>query len=248
MIISDIKKTKHGYNVYIDQEIIHLEMRVFLDHKLKKNQTITLKQFRDIIKDNEIAYIKRKAVIYVARQRSTLEFKTYLRSLNASKGLIESLTKTFKEKGYLNDKQYASDYVIRYEHKYGKNRLKTMLINKGIHKDIIENTLKNHVDMNVELQVKRLCLSVRKENYQKTKETIQRRCLNLGYDLKDINTYIDKYLKDDFDELSTIKPYYERAKRKFNHYESPKKEEAIKNALLRRGFHYDTIKKILEEV
>lgn len=248
MIISDIKKTKHGYHVYIDQEIIHLEMSVFLDYKLKKNQTITLKQFRNIIKDNEIAYIKRKSVIYVARSRSVRDFKVYLRSLNASKELIEELTTSYKQKGYLNDQLYAQDLVHRYEHKYGKTRLKAMLIDKGIHEQIIDDTLKNHIDKNVEFQVKSLCLTVKKENYQKTKETIQRRLINLGYDIQDINTYINKYLIDNFDELSTIKPHYERLKRKFNNYDNPKKHEAITNALLRRGYRYETIKKVLEEV
>lgn len=248
MIISDIKKTKHGYHVYIDQEIIHLEMSVFLDHKLKKNQTITLKQFRNIIKDNDVAYVKRKAVIYVARQRSVRDFKVYLRSLNAPKELVEELTTSYKEKGYLNDQTFAQDLVHRYEHKYGKTRLKALLIDKGIHESIIEDTLKNHIDKNLEFQVKSLCLTVKKENLRKTKETIQRRLVNLGYDIEEITTYIDKYLKDNFDELSTIKPHYERLNRKFNHYEQPKKTQAIKQALYRRGFSYETINKILEEV
>lgn len=246
MIISDIKKTKYGYHVYIDQEVIHLEMSVFLDHRLKKNQTITLKQFRKIITDNEEAYIKRKAVIYVAKSRSTLEFKNYLRSLNAKKELVESLTKSYKEKGYLNDKLYAENLVHKYERKYGKHRLKSMLIDKGIHERIIDDVLKNHTDINLELQVKSLCLTTKKDNYQKTKETITRRLITLGYELGEITIYIDKYLKDDFDELTTIKPHYQQAKRRFSHVSSPEKEMKITQALLRKGFSYETIKTIME--
>ena len=85
MIISKIKKTKYGYNVYFDEEVVHIELSVFLSHKLRKNQTITLKQFKDIISENETAYIKRRAVIYVAKARSVYEFVNYLKGINAKK-------------------------------------------------------------------------------------------------------------------------------------------------------------------
>lgn len=246
MIISDIKKTKYGYFVYSDQEVIHLEASVFLEYKLKKNQTLSLKQFRNIIKDNEKAFVKRKAVVYVAKQRSVLEFKNYLRTLIEDKIFIEELTKTYKQKGYLDDTQYALDFVHKYESKYGKNRLKNMLIQKGIHQDIIENTLKNHVDMNLEMHVKRLVLTVKKENYEKTKQTIIRRMGALGYDVSLVTKYVDKYLKKDFNEEETIIPYYNKAKKKFEKkYEGTELEEAIIKSLLNKGFTYQTIKKIM---
>lgn len=241
MIISNIKKTKYGYNVYFDEEVVHIELSVFLDHKLKKNQTITLRQFKDIISENETAYIKRKAVVYVSKERSVYEFIVYLKGLDAKKELIAELTKTYKERGYLDDKEYASSYVSRYENKYGKNKLRLLLKNKGISDEIIEDTLKNHIDKNLEYKVKTLTLRVKKDNYKKTKETIIRRLINLGYEINEINELVDKYLADNFDEDKTIKPHYEALKRK------NKDANFIMNSLLQKGFSYEVVKRIIEE-
>lgn len=241
MIISNIKKTKYGYNVYFDEEVVHIELSVFLDHKLKKNQTITLKQFKDIINENETAYIKRKAVVYVSKERSVYEFIIYLKGLNAKRELIFELTESYKEKGYLDDKEFANSYVRRYENKYGKNKLRLLLKNKGISEEIIEDTLKNHIDKNLEFKVKTLALRVKKDNYKKTKETIIRRLVSLGYEINEINNLVDKYLKDDFDEIITIKPHYEALKRK------NKDTCFIIDSLLQKGFSYEVVKKIIEE-
>jgi regulatory protein len=241
MIISKIKKTKYGYNVYFDEEVVHIELSVFLSHKLRKNQTITLKQFKDIISENETAYIKRRAVIYVAKARSVYEFVNYLKGINAKKELINELVKSFLKKGYLDDREYASSYVSRYENKYGKNKLRLLLKNKGISEEIIEDTLKNHIDKNLEFKVKSLAMRVKKDNYKKTKETITRTLVNLGYEIAEINPLIDKYLKDNFNEYETIKPHYEALKRK------NKNTDFIINSLLRKGFNYEVLKKIIEE-
>ena len=48
--------------------------------------------------------------------------------------------------------EYASSYVSRYENKYGKNKLRLLLKNKGISEEIIEDTLKNHIDKNLNLR------------------------------------------------------------------------------------------------
>jgi SOS response regulatory protein OraA/RecX len=84
-------------------------------------------------------------------------------------------------------------------------------------------------------------MRVKKDNYKKTKETITRTLVNLGYEIAEINPLIDKYLKDNFNEYETIKPHYEALKRK------NKNTDFIINSLLRKGFNYEVLKKIIEE-
>ena len=131
-----------------------MNYRFFSIIQLKKNQIITLKQFKDIINENETAYIKRKAVVYVSKARSVYEFIIYLKGLNAKRELIAELVESYKEKGYLDDKEFASSFVSRYENKYGKHKLRLLLKNKGISEEIIEDTLKYHIDKNLEFKVK----------------------------------------------------------------------------------------------
>ena len=96
MVITEIKRVKNGYHLTIDNEVVHLETSVLVDYKLKKNQVLSLKEFREIIEQNDLAKIKRLAVVYVAKARSVHAFKAYLRGLDAKKEYIEQLTIYFK--------------------------------------------------------------------------------------------------------------------------------------------------------
>ena len=247
MVITEIKRVKNGYHLTIDNEVVHLETSVLVDYKLKKNQVLSLKEFREIIEQNDLAKIKRLAVVYVAKARSVHAFKAYLRGLDAKKEYIEQLTKQFKEKGYLNDLSYATDFVHRYERKYGKKRLKNMLIEKGIHPDVIDKVLKDHTDINLESQVQTACLTVKADNYEKAKIKIMRKMVGLGYKLNQTSIYIDKYLdKTKFNEEAVINQYYKIGLKKYQKkYEGYELQTKIKKYLYDQGFSLDTIDKIL---
>lgn len=249
MIINDIKRTKHGYNVTIDQEVVHLELSVVTTYKLKKNMTISLKQFKTMIHENELQRIKRQAIIYVSKSRSVLEFKTYLRKLEAPKPYIEELTKSFKEKGYLNDSMYALELVRRYEKKYGKRRLHTILVEKGIHEDIIERTLRNHKDINLESQIKSMILTTKADNQVHARTRIKRAMSNRGYDLGEVDEYLDKYLHErDFNEQESIHKHYDRLYQKLSKkYDGYELNIHMKKALYDKGFSLEIIDKILQE-
>lgn len=249
MIIKEIKRTKHGYNVTIDQEVIHLELSVVTTYKLKKNMTISLKQFKTMIHENDLQRIKRQAIIYVSKSRSVLEFKTYLRKLEAPKPYIEELTKSFKEKGYLNDEAYALELVRRYEKKYGKKRLHTILVEKGIHEDIIERTLRNHKDINLESQIKSMILTTKADNQAHARTRIKRAMSNRGYTLSEVDEYLDKYLHErDFNERETILKHYDKLYHKLSKkYDGYELNIHIKKALYDKGFSLEVIDKILQE-
>jgi len=247
MVINEIKRVKNGYHLAIDNETVHIETSVMVDYKLKKNQVLSLKQFREIIEQNELAKIKRQAVVYVAKARSVHTFKEYLRGLNAKKEYIEELTKQFKEKGYLNDTSYATDFVHRYEKKYGQKRLRMMLVEKGIHPEIIDKVLKDHTDINLESQIQTACLTVKADNTEKAKVKITRKMASLGYDLTQISIYIDKYLDaSKFKESETIEKYYKMALKKYQHkYAGYELQTKIKKYLYEQGYSFELIDKII---
>lgn len=247
MVIKNIRKTKYGYNLFIDEEKINIENSVFSKYMFKKNDAITKNQLDNILKENEIAYLKRRALNYLTSRKSTLDFKKYLYRLEAPKTLVDELVKEYTKKGYLNDYLYAEFLILKEEKRYGKNKIKEILINKGINNEIIDELLFDFKDKNLEAQIIHECKYVKADNYYQAQQKIARSFLRKGYNLKDINHYISLYLnKDNFNEDVAIKKQYEIfLKRYSKRYSGYELNIRIKDALYKKGFSLKSINKIL---
>jgi regulatory protein len=88
------------------------------------------------------------AVAALARQmRSVADLKRLLRRRVAAQSdgerLVEAVVGKLKERRYLNDTQYATAYIgyRRENDKFGSQRLRRDLKNKGVHGDIVEKTV-----------------------------------------------------------------------------------------------------------
>lgn len=247
MKIEDIKKTKYGYNVYIDGEVINLETIVFSKYKLKKGAFIIKSEWANILKENEFEFIKRKALVYLNRRRSTKEFKRYLYKLNPPKGLISKLVEDYTKKGYLDDYLYAEAVIKKEKGRYGKNKIKEILIDKGINDKIIDSLLINHVDEFLEQQIITACKTVKASNYQEANKKLIRSFLYKGYQLKEIKKFLLIHLdKDKFNEDETIKKHYLTALKRYKKKYSDKELNLkIKVYLHNKGFKKETIEKVI---
>lgn len=247
MEIKEIKKTKYGYNVYILEEKFNLEMIIFSKYKIRKGQTIKNDLWEQILEENSVEFIKRKAITYLNRSRSTKEFFTYLYKLGANKDLVKSLIYEYTEKGYLDDFSYASAIVEKESIRYGNRKIRQILISKGIKIDIIDSLLTEEEKENLKPQIKKTCRNIKADNYQAAKEKILRSYLNKGYKKKDIEEFIDLYLeKDKFNEEETIKRHYLALLKKYeNKYSKEELNLKIKQSLYNKGFSLKTIDKTL---
>lgn len=247
MEIKDIKKTKYGYNVYSDGLKTNIEEKVFCKYKLKKGMTIKDNLWQEILKENKPEFIKRKALTYLTRQRSTKEFITYLHKLEASKSLTKQLTEEFTTKGYLDDYLYAQSVIKKEQKRYGKNKIKEILINKGIKNEIITNLLNEHIDNNLENQIIRDCKTIKASNYNEATNKLLRRFIRKGYKLNDIKRYINKHLdKNKFNESEEIKKHYQNALKRYEKkYKDKELNLKIKQNLYSKGFKKELIDKVV---
>lgn len=247
MLVKEIKKAKYGYNVLVNDQKVYLETNIFLKYKIKKNQSIDQSLWKKILKDNEEEFIKRKSLVFLARRRSTSEFITYLNKLNAPKSLISSLIKEYTKKGYLDDYLFAELLINKEQERYGKNRLKKILLDKGINNEIIDSLLENHLDKNLESLIKKACKTVKADNYSMAREKLLRSFTTKGYNLKDISEHINTYLdKDSFNEEETIKKHYLKAFNRFqNKYTGDELNLKVKQALYRKGYQIELIDKVI---
>lgn len=151
MKITRLKFTRRGdrVNVYLDSEfafsisqILVADFTLFKGRELDTNEVEKIKT-KDLIQ----RYYDKVLNLIVRRPRSTFEIKEYLeRKLYKEEGsekFIKALIKKLKEKGYLNDFEFAQWWVenrVRFKPR-GKFLIVKELRNKGIKSDIIERVI-----------------------------------------------------------------------------------------------------------
>lgn len=247
LLINNITKTKYGYNLFINDFKINIEEMVFFKYRFKRGQTLTNNLLEQVKKENEVEFIKRKSIVYLSGLRSVLQFKTYLRSLNANEKLVEKLTNEYKTKGYLNDFDYAKSLVERLEFKYGKKRISQQLVQNGIHKDIIEQLLIDYRSPNLELIIESTVRKTKANNYIKAKEKIVRSLVSKGFNLDEINYYLPIYLKkEQFNEYKTIEKDYLKLLNKYKtKLEGTVLRSKLKSLLYQRGYSKEAIERVV---
>lgn len=247
MQIKNITKTKYGYNVFIDDFKINFEEMIVFKYRFKKGQTLSTKLLEAAKKENELEFIKRKSLVYLGRKRSVLQFKTYLRTLNASEDYINSLAKDYKEKGYLDDYSYAKSVINNLELKYGKRRIYQRLVNDGIYKDIIKDLLTDYKNPYAEQIIASTAKKIKAVNYNKAKQKALRALLAKGFALEEINFYLPKYLKkENYDEKQTIVKDYLKLNQKYqNKLQGAVLVNKLKSLLYQRGYSKEAIEKVL---
>lgn len=245
MLINNIKPTKNGYDIYILDRKINIEKQVFSQYLLKKGQQID-EQFLDkLIAENFPYFVRRKALVYLVRKRSTLEFENYLKTLDAKQKLINSLTKEFTTKGYLDDLLYAEMIVRNNEKRYGKARITMILNEKGINSEIIAEALLKYND-NLEDLIIKAVDSLKADNLTLARKKLVNSFFKKGYNLTEINQNLDIHLLGiSLPEDKTIVKHYQKALAKYNKkYAGYDLYLKIKKHLYDKGFSLESIEKV----
>lgn len=141
------------------------------------------------------------------RMRSVAELKRLLRprveiETEIGKTLVELVIRRLKDRGYLNDAQYAAAYSSfrRDNEKFGRRRVVTELKVKGVHGEVIEQAVAAVYDeVNEEKQARAY---LRRKRLQKPKDQKQtarvfRQLVRAGFGPKTIFTILKKWDVDE---------------------------------------------------
>ena len=125
-----------------------------VNRRLLVGKEISLEDLPKILFETEVGKLmERMYALFGRRQRSEKEVKDYLRNLSFKRKIkdkeelsdvvIEAVIETLKRKGMVNDAQFAQSWVEarRKSKKKGLNALKSELYQKGIARNVIEETL-----------------------------------------------------------------------------------------------------------
>ena len=196
------KNNPDRVSVFIDGEFafgVHQDL--VLTHRLSAGRTLTPDEQRAIIEDDRVAKAKSRALDYLAHKpRTETEVRRKLRQKEYSEPVIESVVKRLHELGYLDDAQYAEQYVERrFASKgYGPVRIRQELRKRGIDRHLAETAVDDFLEDESTLVAarekaeKRWPRIAREDDPRKRRDKLYRYLKRRGYTYDTIRVVIDE--------------------------------------------------------
>lgn len=197
MITALIKRPKGRVDIYFDEEFFGtLSEGAIIMARLSVGQVIDKNNLKQIYKDGQQS--DALSDLLNALGRSSITEKQGIAKLTAknySDNAIKFAINRAKELGYINDCEYATNYVESNIKRYGKLKIKQELWQKGIEAELIDTILEN-VSEEESLKENFIALIRNKNidpNNYKEKAKIVRSLLYKGYEYETIKDVMAKY-------------------------------------------------------
>lgn len=168
LVITDVKpqkKKRDRYSLFVNGKFL---MGVYddlvLDYGLSKGSILTYELINEILYED----LKKKSIraalsLLSYKQRTVFELSKKLRDKDYDDEIIDITMARLIELGYVNDEQYARDFVEMRKSYAGSYKLKTDLYRRGINNSIIEMVLS---EINTDDQYEELKAMCVKKNSQ----------------------------------------------------------------------------------
>lgn len=152
-LVEPQKKNPRRYNIFLDGEFAFgADEDLVVDKRLVVGKELTSSDVEQLIKEIEVGKLMEKMYrLFGIRMRSAREVRNYFRIKNQElriKGkeqisdlVIEFLINKLKQKGLINDEQFARAWVESRSRKKGPLVLKQELFQKGISKEIVSSVM-----------------------------------------------------------------------------------------------------------
>lgn len=185
VVIEEIKRGKKSYTIVVDGETIkNINIEVALSCSLQEGK-MDEDKFKDFLKENDRQNAKAYLYSMIARKSRTVkEARERLYEKGYHKDAVEYAIGVVSSYGYLNDEEYAKNFVEQASRSKGGYRIKREMQLKGVSEDNISSAL-IELDENEEyesaktLAIKHLKGKDIKE--EKTREKLFRYLVARGY-------------------------------------------------------------------
>ena len=267
------KKNKDRVNIYMNDEFAFAcDAQLVYIHNITKGRTVEKEHLEDII--NEDNYIKGKNLALHFLEKSFKSTKQVVDKLSAKEFDIKTIDRVMeflKQYGFIDDKRFVELFIKEKIKSTGENKIKFTLLKKGLPEELIKaelNKITSEQQLEIALQLgeKKIRILSKSENdtkklYKKTADYLARS----GYNFEIINEVLDKIIKSDDSEepkknTSSEATYeedydklHELASKRYNiliksESQKIKLYKKLGDYLLRRGFQWEQIKKVLGDL
>ena len=168
VVFEDETKLLLNYNIFE-------KYKVSVDMDFSEDEILEMKYFSDIER------AKSRAINYISGKLKTkYEVRLKLKENGFAEDVIDEVLDILEKEEYLNDKVYCEIFIEDKKklNGYGKNRIKSLLIQKGISKNIFEDFLDEfeydeEFDNALKMGIKKLnILSNEEDNFKKKQKII----------------------------------------------------------------------------
>lgn len=198
------KKNQDRVNIYVDEKFfMAIYKELVFTFKLKKGDNIEEDNLRQILKDEMFLKAKNKALNILSKaSQSEKKIREKLAD-DFEEDVIDEVIEFLKKYNFVNDNELASKIVNTNVNlnKYGKNKIKQNLYNKGIEKSAIDEAI-SEIDVDEEFEN---ALYLGQKRYERVKNEGPKKAYNKianhlaykGFNYDIIKRVLNRILKDD---------------------------------------------------
>ncbi|MFR8495169.1 MAG: regulatory protein RecX [Parvimonas micra] len=189
VVFEDETKLLLNYNIFE-------KYKVSVDMDFSEDEILEMKYFSDIER------AKSRAINYISGKLKTkYEVRLKLKENGFAEDVIDKVLDILEKEEYLNDKVYCEIFIEDKKklNGYGKNKIKSLLIQKGISKNIFEDFLNEfeydeEFDNALKMGIKKLELLSNEEDNFKKKQKIINYLTYRGFGFDVINDVLKEIL------------------------------------------------------
>ena len=196
-------KSKEVFEVVFEDETkLLLNYNIFEKYKVSVDMDFSENEIQEMKYFSDIERAKSRAINYISGKLKTkYEVRLKLKEKDFTEDIIDEVINILEKEEYLNDRLYCEVFIEdkKQLNGYGKNKIKSLLIQKGISKSVFEDFLdefeyEEEFDNALKMGIKKLNLLSNEEDVFKKKQKLINYLAYRGFSFDVINDVLREIL------------------------------------------------------
>ena len=196
-------KSKEVFEIVFEDETkLLLNYNIFEKYKVSVDMDFSETEIQEMKYFSDIERAKSRAINYISGKLKTkYEVRLKLKEKDFTEDIIDEVIDILEKEEYLNDRLYCEVFIEdkKQLNGYGKNKIKSLLIQKGISKSVFEDFLdefeyEEEFDNALKMGIKKLNLLSNEEDVFKKKQKLINYLAYRGFSFDVINDVLREIL------------------------------------------------------
>lgn len=196
-------KSKEVFEVVFEDETkLLLNYNIFEKYKVSVDMDFSENEIQEMKYFSDIERAKSRAINYISGKLKTkYEVRLKLKDKDFTEDIIDEVIDILEKEEYLNDRLYCEVFIEdkKQLNGYGKNKIKSLLIQKGVSKSVFEDFLdefeyEEEFDNALKMGIKKLNLLSNEEDIFKKKQKLINYLAYRGFSFDVINDVLREIL------------------------------------------------------
>ena len=196
-------KSKEVFEVVFEDETkLLLNYNIFEKYKVSVDMDFSETEIQEMKYFSDVERAKSRAINYISGKLKTkYEVRLKLKEKDFTEDIIDEVINILEKEEYLNDRLYCEVFIEdkKQLNGYGKNKIKSLLIQKGVSKSVFEDFLdefeyEEEFDNALKMGIKKLNLLSNEEDIFKKKQKLINYLAYRGFSFDCINDVLREIL------------------------------------------------------